>query len=96
MFTSKHAQEEIFDNFRIHWLKLLRLDYWDPTRFTVVDAMHNLFLEIICHHCIEIWGIKVKNEDTKVPLHTSKQQQQALDKVAKAVKKGSKNMLKAI
>ncbi|KZV91933.1 hypothetical protein EXIGLDRAFT_577710, partial [Exidia glandulosa HHB12029] len=34
----------------VKWSELLRLPYWDPTRFTVVDAMHNLLLGLIQHH----------------------------------------------
>ncbi|RDX39658.1 hypothetical protein OH76DRAFT_1328342, partial [Lentinus brumalis] len=28
----------------VRWTELLRLPYWDPTRYTLVDSMHNLFL----------------------------------------------------
>ncbi|EJD37860.1 hypothetical protein AURDEDRAFT_72787 [Auricularia subglabra TFB-10046 SS5] len=34
----------------VGWSELFRLPYWDPTRFFVVDGMHNLFLGLIQHH----------------------------------------------
>lgn len=36
---------------------LLELPYWDPTKSVVVDAMHNLFLNLVKHHCREILQI---------------------------------------
>ncbi|KZV96469.1 hypothetical protein EXIGLDRAFT_595926, partial [Exidia glandulosa HHB12029] len=38
----------------VKWSELLRLPYWDPTRFAVVDAMHNLLLGLIQHHVRKI------------------------------------------
>ncbi|EIW77539.1 hypothetical protein CONPUDRAFT_41162, partial [Coniophora puteana RWD-64-598 SS2] len=38
------------------WSELLRLTYWDPLKFTVLDAMHNLFLGEFQHHCRVVWG----------------------------------------
>ncbi|EJD43081.1 hypothetical protein AURDEDRAFT_26382, partial [Auricularia subglabra TFB-10046 SS5] len=40
----------------IMWSELLRLPYWDPTQFTVVDAMHNLLLGLIKFHVRNVWG----------------------------------------
>lgn len=89
-------RDSIFDSFGVRWSELLRLEYWDPTQFTVVDAMHNLFLGDIRHHCMEVWGVRIKGDSKQAPPHTPEQQRQALEKLAKAVKKSSLNMLKGI
>ena len=47
---------------------LLELSYWDPMKSVVVDAMHNLFLNLVKHHCREILQIDllgdVKDEES--------------------------------
>ncbi|TFK82784.1 hypothetical protein K466DRAFT_448463, partial [Polyporus arcularius HHB13444] len=37
-------REKVFKAHGLRWSELLRLPYWDPTRFAVLDVMHNLFL----------------------------------------------------
>jgi hypothetical protein len=41
----------------VKWSELLCLPYFDPTRFVVIDAMHNLFLGLINEHFQNILGI---------------------------------------
>lgn len=41
----------------IRWSELLRLPYWDPTTFVVLDCMHSLLLGNLKRHCREIWGM---------------------------------------
>ena len=65
-------RQNVFDEHGIRWSELLRLPYWDPTRYAVVDAMHNLFLGELRHHCMEVWGIDIlvsSGEDGKVSRH---------------------------
>lgn len=52
----------------MRWSELLRLPYFDPTRFVVVDAMHNLFLGLIKEHFDGIIGIRLEKDsaDQKV------------------------------
>ncbi|TFK82411.1 hypothetical protein K466DRAFT_468385, partial [Polyporus arcularius HHB13444] len=38
------TRKNIFEKHGLRWSELLRLPYWDPTRFAVIDTMHNLFL----------------------------------------------------
>ncbi|VDB89659.1 unnamed protein product [Peniophora sp. CBMAI 1063] len=45
----------------IRWSELLRLPYWNPARFSVVDAMHNLFLGDIAAHLVSAWGMRWKD-----------------------------------
>jgi len=50
------------------WSEMLRLPYFDPIRFLVVDPMHNLFLEIA--HWIVRWlwinNGKITNSDLEL------------------------------
>ena len=41
----------------VRWSELLRLPYWDPTTFVVLDCMHSLLLGNMKRHCREIWGM---------------------------------------
>jgi Transposase family tnp2 len=47
----------------VRWSELLRLPYWDPTRYTVIDSMHSFFLRLFLHHCRNIWGMNATMED---------------------------------
>lgn len=72
----------IFETWGVHWSELLRLPYWDPTRFAVIDTMHNLFLGELKHHCVEVWGIDVKDKSggaNKTRPHTPEEQKRHLD-----------------
>ena len=56
--------QSFLDMSGVRWSELLRLPYFDPTRFIVVDAMHNLFLGLIKTHITQILGIDL---DRKAP-----------------------------
>ena len=45
----------------VKWSELLRLPYFDPTWFVVIDAMLNLFLGLINEHFQNILGICLNN-----------------------------------
>lgn len=47
----------------IRWSELLRLPYWDPTTFVVLDCMHSLLLGDLRRHCREVWGMDFRLED---------------------------------
>ncbi|KAI0323576.1 hypothetical protein GY45DRAFT_1341349 [Cubamyces sp. BRFM 1775] len=69
---------------------LLRLLYWEPTCFALVNAMHKLFLH---HHCINIWGIKTAEDRGKpkrkqAAVHTPEEQQSVLDRLVAALRLG--------
>jgi hypothetical protein len=51
-----------FDSSGLRWSELYRLPYFDPARFVVVDAMHNLFLGLIKEH-FEILGIRIDKDE---------------------------------
>lgn len=52
------AAMNIFDEAGLRWSELLRLPYFDPSRFVVVDAMHNLFLGLINFHFFQLLGYR--------------------------------------
>lgn len=60
--ADERERNEAVHNSGIRWSELLRLPYFDPSRFVVVDAMHNLFLGLIQEH-FDILGIQ--NNNTK-------------------------------
>lgn len=51
--------KKCFDQSGLRWSEFLRLPYFDPTRFVVVDPMHNLFLGLIREHFQKILGGQV-------------------------------------
>lgn len=51
--TKKDA-DDILKREGVRWSELLRLPYWDPTRFVTIDVMHNLFLNIVQFHIREV------------------------------------------
>ncbi len=55
-------RKDIFAETGIRYSELLRLKYFDPSRFVVVDAMHNLFLGLIQEH-FEILGMKLEHPE---------------------------------
>jgi hypothetical protein len=53
-------------NTGIRWSELYQLPYFDPSRFVVVDCMHNLFLGLVQEH-FEILGIRLNQPDDTMP-----------------------------
>lgn len=88
---TESVRQRIYDTFGIRWTELLRLPYWDPTRFIVVEAMHNFFLGDLQHHCRKVFGMDAeeKSNNTHVQLHTPAEQQQELESGIEAIWKGS-------
>ena len=61
--TWKNAENEPkqkahFDRHGVCWSELLRLPYWDPTQYIVIDTMHGFYLRLFLVHIKEIWGMK--------------------------------------
>lgn len=52
----------------LRWLELLRLPYFDPTRFIVVDSMHNLLLGLMRTHFVDVLGYELKEEPAALEL----------------------------
>ncbi len=89
-------REDLFDKYGLRWSELLRLKYWDPTRFAVVDAMHNLFLGELRHHCRAVWGLSIKDKVTttkKMTPHSPKEQKKWLNHLISALRQRSLPLL---
>lgn len=52
-----------FDEAGVRWSELLRLPYWDPTRYVVVDTMHCFYLGLFRRHIQHVWGMSAGFED---------------------------------
>lgn len=92
-------RDRLFKKYGLRWSELLRLPYWDPTKFALVDSMHNLFLGELRHHCRDVWGINVKDKSSDSPKlapHDPDEQQVWLDRVASYVRRGSQARLSKI
>jgi len=53
----------VFQEYGAKWSELLRLPYWDPTKFVVIDSMHGFYLRLYHRHVRDVWGMNVKIED---------------------------------
>lgn len=62
--TAKKALSS-FDRTGLRWSELLRLPYYEPSRFLVVDPMHNLFLGLIKEHFQGILGYRRQNDASR-------------------------------
>ena len=61
--TSSAEQSKLYRQNGVRWSELLRLPYWDPTTFVVLDCMHSLLLGDLQRHCREVWGMDFHLED---------------------------------
>ena len=55
--ASETEQDVYFQAYGIRWSALLRLPYWDATKYAVVDSMHTIDLVLLSHHCRQLFGI---------------------------------------
>jgi len=67
--TDAKDRQAIFNEAGVQWTELQRLPYFDPTRFVVVDAMHNLFLGLIKEHFLGILGIRLQKPAGEVVIN---------------------------
>ncbi|KAI0364890.1 hypothetical protein BV20DRAFT_910907, partial [Pilatotrama ljubarskyi] len=57
---STTRREALFKEHGVRYSVLLKLPYWKPTRYVVVETMHNLFLGLFQRHCRSIFGMDIK------------------------------------
>lgn len=60
-------REKLVDKTGVRWSELLRLPYFDPAKFVVVDPMHNLLLGLIHEHFTGILGLSLPAEKDQNP-----------------------------
>lgn len=87
----KHKQKH-----GIAWSELLRLPYWDPTRFLLVDAMHNLFLGLLQFHVRVVWEIEDAGKKAKSKMPKPYQRARASGKPATHPQQKSKDLASLI
>lgn len=56
-------RNEVFKAYGAKWSELLRLPYWDPTWFVIIDSMHAFYLRLFSRHVREVWGMDIDFED---------------------------------
>ena len=84
-------RDDAFNTDYTRWSELLRLPYWDPTKFTVIDPMHNLFLNLAHYHIWSFWKLSstyVEGRRNQQP-HSPTEQGQEIDKAHKWIKAGN-------
>ena len=90
----------IYERHGIRWSELLRLPYWNVTLYTVVDAMHNLYLGDLRHHCLQVLGLDINgvpSEEKKAKsAHTPDQQLGYLTDLERAIRDRSEAKMKKI
>jgi len=96
--ATESLRNSIYLKYGIRWSELLRLPYWDPTTYQVVEAMHNLFLGKLQHHCRQILRMNADADEEQggISLHSSEEQQRHLDAGIEAIRKGSRTALTRI
>ncbi|KAF8989606.1 hypothetical protein BDQ17DRAFT_1333955 [Cyathus striatus] len=58
--TNEKEWKTLFEATGLRWSPLLRLPYWNPALYTVVDSMHALDLNLIQIHCHQLFQIDVE------------------------------------
>ena len=61
--ASSSERKKLFDQHGVRYTELLRLPYWDPIKFVVIDSMHALLLGNLQTHCRQCWGMNVRVND---------------------------------
>lgn len=56
---TRGARERLTREYGVKWSEMLRLSYWDPSRFTMIDSMHGFYLRMFQHHIRVIWGMDI-------------------------------------
>ncbi|KAI0705497.1 hypothetical protein C8Q76DRAFT_630733 [Earliella scabrosa] len=60
---STYEREKLFKSNGIRWTELLRLGYWNPILYVVIDSMHDIYLGLLQRHIRDFWGIHTKLDD---------------------------------
>jgi Transposase family tnp2 len=60
-------RQKLVDKTGVRWSELLRLPYFDPAQFVVVDPMHNLLLGLIHEHFTGVLGLSLPADKDQNP-----------------------------
>jgi len=83
----------------LRWSELLRLPYWDPSRYTVIDSMHAFYLRLFQHHCREVWGMDITVEDgdgITFDISANHPTEDEMKRAQETLRSGSKTVLKQL
>lgn len=61
--ASTSQRHVLFEKHGVRYTELLRLPYWDPLKFMVIDSMHGLLLSTVRHHCRALWKMDIRSGD---------------------------------
>ncbi|KAI0685130.1 hypothetical protein BC835DRAFT_1248024, partial [Cytidiella melzeri] len=53
------TRKTLFGTTGIRWTELLRLPYWIPIHFSILESMHNHYLGLVEDHCRHVWGMNI-------------------------------------
>ncbi|KAJ3782299.1 hypothetical protein GGU10DRAFT_246422, partial [Lentinula aff. detonsa] len=53
--SSTSQRDKIYKEYGVRWSELLRLPYWNPITFTLIDSMHMGYLGLFSTHIQKIW-----------------------------------------
>ncbi|EKM77839.1 hypothetical protein AGABI1DRAFT_15108, partial [Agaricus bisporus var. burnettii JB137-S8] len=62
--STSEERDRIFTHYGVRWSELLRLPYWDPTSFVVIDSMHCFYLSLFNRHAVHVWGMDATKDDS--------------------------------
>jgi hypothetical protein len=96
---TKRERDYLYAKNGVRWSELLRLPYWNPIHFTVIDSMHAFFLRLLSRHCRDIWGMDVTLSDGDGPTFAPKKQGPTEDEMKEAyriLQEGTATSLKAL
>lgn len=94
---TSNEREDLYRRFGVRWSELLRLPYWDPTRYTLIDSMHALLLGLLRRHCFIVWHMNDKYVDSLgLPVFDDVDigpSEEAIEAGLRAMGSGSENLL---
>ncbi|KAJ3782625.1 hypothetical protein GGU10DRAFT_396766 [Lentinula aff. detonsa] len=54
-------RKKIFEEYGVRWSSFWLLEYWDPTRMLVIDAMHCILEGLVHYHCRHVLRLDASN-----------------------------------
>ncbi len=87
--STEDERDALVKKYGVRWSELLRLEYWDPTKYALVDTMHNMFLGELRSHCMDVFGFgRVKVDGGKgrgAAVHDSARQELQLNRLLRYI-----------
>lgn len=83
--SSPGEREMLYKQHGVRWSELLRLPYWNPLKFVIIDGMHNLFLGLTRYHVLSIVGFDPEFKDNDATTRKDKTPTQKALKYAREV-----------